>query len=181
MFSHLFGFWIWVIVAVMVGLAIVGFFIDAAREGVAGRGESGYKRKKYLFDANSEFELYKMLVRLYANQYRIFAQVNYNHLLESNSRGFVASRAERSRIDRKSADFVLCEYDSVVPLLVIELDGSVHGTAKKHERDVFIDTVCAEVGLPILHLEVGTFDESSLKALVDAKITRKVTVEQSVI
>lgn len=171
MFSHLFGFWGWVILVVVVGLAIVGFFVDAAREGVVGHGESVYKRKKYLFDANSEFELYKILVRLYANQYRIFAQVNYSHLLESKGRGFVASRAGRSRIDRKSADFVLCEFESAAPLLVIELDGSVHGTPKKHERDLFIDTVCAEAGLPILHLEVGSFDESQLKTLIQQKLS----------
>lgn len=131
----------------------------------------GYRRKKYLFDANSEFELYKTLMRLYADQYRIFAQVNYSHLIEPNSHGFVATRAGRSRIDRKSADFVLCEFNSAVPLLVIELDGSAHGIPKKHERDVFIDSICNEVGLPILHLEVGHFDEAILKTLIEQKLS----------
>lgn len=165
--------------AVVMGLAIVGFFIDAVRGGETGRGSvaSGYRRKEYLFDSNSEFRLYHLLMKLYANQFHIFAQVNYNHLLEPKSRGFVASRAGRSRIDRKSADFVLCELDSVVPLLVIELDGSAHSISKKRERDTFIDKICTEAGLPILHLEVGAFDEATLKALVDAKITPKVTVE----
>lgn len=141
----------------------------------------GYRRKKYLFDTNSEFELYKTLMRLYADQYRIFAQINYSHLIEPKSHGFVASRAERSRIDRKSADFVLCEFNSAVPLLVIELDGSAHGIPKKRERDAFIDSICAQVSLPILHLEVGTFDEASLNALVDAKVTPKTTVGSNVI
>lgn len=159
--------WGWLILVVVAVIVVKEF---------AGRGSKsrakpfGYRRKQYLFDSNSEFELYKTLVRLCANQYRIFAQVNYSHLLESKSRGFVASRAVRSRIDRKSADFVLCEFESAAPLLVIELDGSVHGTPKKHERDVFIDTVCAEAGLPILHLEVGSFDESQLKTLIQQKL-----------
>ena len=64
----------------------------------------------------------------------------------------------------------MCELDSVVPLLVIELDGSAHSISKKGGRDTFIDTVCAEAGLPILHLEVGSFDESQLKILIQQKL-----------
>lgn len=173
----------WALLALAIILVIIRVLAERSgeRSSELGAGLFNYRRKKYLFDTNSEFELYKVLVRLYANQYRIFAQVNYSHLIESKSKSIVTSRSERSRIDRKSADFVLCEFESAVPLLVMELDGSAHGIPKKRERDAFIDGVCAEVGLPILHLEAGTFNEASLKALVDAKVTPKVTMGSNII
>ncbi len=112
-----------------------------------------YEKKPYLFDTNSEFTLYKMLIELFKDKYFIFTQVNYSHLIQPKKIGWKEERKYRSRIDRKSADFVLCDKEKVIPILIIELDGGVHNTRDKRSRDEFIDEIMKMSNLPILHIK----------------------------
>ena len=94
-----------------------------------------------------------MLVELFGDKYFIFTQVNYSHLIQPKKMSWKEERRYRSRIDRKSADFVLCDKEKVIPILIIELDGSVHNTRSKRSRDEFIDEITKIADLPILHIK----------------------------
>jgi very-short-patch-repair endonuclease len=98
--------------------------------------------------------------------------VNYSHLIEPVKGDWKEERANRSRIDRKSADFVLCDKERVVPLLVIELDGYVHGFAKKQRRDEFIDGITKVAGLPVLHLRVGENTREDVQRAIENNLNR---------
>ncbi len=119
------------------------------------RDLSVYEKKQYLFDTNSEFHLYKILIELFGEKYFIFPQVNYSHLIQvKKTSDWTEERKNRNSIDRKSADFVVCDKEKVVPCLVIELDGGIHESdKKKKDRDVFINELTKIVGLPILHIK----------------------------
>ena len=129
-----------------------------------------FERKPYLFDTNSEFALYKILDELFGNSYRIFAQVNYSHLIQPKKSTKWEERRDRSRIDRKSADFVICDRQTVVPKLIIELDGYVHNYSSKEKRDKFIDEIAEIAGLPILHLKTNNFNKEFVKTEVSKKL-----------
>jgi hypothetical protein len=109
---------------------------------------SVYERKQYLFDANSEFNLFKVLVELFGDKYYIFPQINYSHLIQPRKTTWEEERKYRSRIDRKSADFVFCDKERIVPKLIIELDGSAHNLKSKQARDEFIDELTKIEDLP---------------------------------
>lgn len=154
---------------IFLGLALGLVFIIKE---LSGKGEkqkpdlSVYQRKNFLFDAVSELNLYKMLVELYGDRFCIFTQVNYSHLIEPKKSNFADERKYRSRIDRKSADFVLCDKERVVPQLVIELDGYVHNFKSKRARDEFIDGLTHIVDLPILHIKTADLNREYLKSEV---------------
>ncbi len=131
---------------------------------------SVYERKPFLFDTVSEFSLYKLLLELFGDKYHIFTQVNYSHLIQPRKSTWEEERRHRSRIDRKSADFVLCDKERVVPKLIIELDGSAHNFKSKQARDEFIDEITKIVDLPILHLKVNGFDRDFLKNEINKKL-----------
>jgi very-short-patch-repair endonuclease len=138
--------------------------------------QSPYQKKKYLFDTTSEFTLYKILLELYGERYHVFPQINYSHVVEAKPMDWKEQRRYRSRIDRKSADFVLCDKDRVVPQLIIELDGSAHNIPSKQRRDEFIDDITKIVGLPILHLKTGRMDRETIKTEVDRALTESESV-----
>ena len=92
---------------------------------------SVFEKKPFLFDTTSEFNLYKVLLEMFGDRYHIFPQVNYSHLIQPRKTTWEEERRHRSRIDRKSADFVFCDKERIVPQLVIELDGSVHNFKSK--------------------------------------------------
>jgi hypothetical protein len=39
-------------------------------------------------------------------------------------------------------------------MVLIELDDATHQQAHRQQRDTFLDTVCAHINLPILHIPV---------------------------
>lgn len=159
-------------VAVLVGIG--AFHLFFRRDGNDAPDLSVYERKPFLFDTVSEFNLYKILLELFGDKYHIFPQVNYSHLIQPRKSTWEEERRHRSRIDRKSADFVFCDKERVVPKLIIELDGSVHNFKSKQSRDAFINDLTKMVDLPILHLKTGSFD----KEIVRAEITKKLSPAQ---
>jgi len=122
-----------------------------------------YKRRNYLFDSAAEFNFYKILLELFGDQYYIFPQVGYSHLVEPNKLSKWEYKRHRSKIDKKSADFVFCDKVRMVPQLVLELDGVTHGWENRKERDFFIDELMKDVGLLILHIQAGTTDKLIIK------------------
>lgn len=159
-----------IIAVVMVGLyLLVVKFINKRKEPEE-KDLSIYERKPYLFDANSEFNLYKVLVELFGDKYYIFPQINYSHLIQPRKTTWEEERKYRSRIDRKSADFVLCDKERIVPKLIIELDGSAHNLKSKQARDEFIDELTKIVDLPILHLKTSNVDRVFVKSEIDKKL-----------
>jgi len=133
---------------------------------------SVYERKPYLFDTTSEFNLYKILFELFGDKYFIFPQVNYSHLIRPRKTTWEEERKHRSRIDRKSADFVFCDKERIVPQLIIELDGSVHNFKSKRARDEFIDELTKIVDLPILHLRTGNLDKEIIRKEIGQKLVQ---------
>ena len=126
-----------------------------------------YIKKPFLFDTVSEFHFLPLLTDLVGTDYYVFPQVNYSHLVEARAGNYYENRRLRSHIERKSADFVICDKKTCVPRLVIDLDGSVHTRSDIHEKDTEIDEVLKTVGLPILRL---SNKESTDKELVKSKV-----------
>lgn len=155
-----------VILIVIIGAVV----ILSQDEGKKGVDLSVYEKKPYLFDTASEFNLYKVLVELFGDKYYIFPEVNYSHLIQPRKSNWSDERRERSRIDRKSADFVFCDKEKIVPQLVIELDGYVHNYKSKKARDAFIDEITKIVDLPILHLKTNNLDRDFIKSEINKKL-----------
>ena len=165
------------IIYLLVGIIVVAMVIKVLPE-ILGRKSGGkpdlsvYERKPFLFDTTSEFNLYKVLLELFGDKYFIFPQVNYSHLIQPRKTTWEEERKHRSRIDRKSADFVLCDKERVVPRLIIELDGSVHNFKSKQARDEFIDELTKIVDLPILHLKTRSLNKDFVRSEVNNKLIR---------
>ncbi|NLG06504.1 MAG: DUF2726 domain-containing protein [Candidatus Pacebacteria bacterium] len=62
-----------------------------------------------------------------------------------------------NKISKKHVDFVLCSRVDFSPQLVIELDGGSHNTRARSQRDIFVDEVFTQAGIPILHVPVQSF------------------------
>lgn len=158
------------IIFIAVAFSFINFLTEKAKS--SNKPDlSVYEKKPFLFDAVSELNLYKMLLELYGNEYRIFTQVNYSHLIEPRKNFSWAEKQKyRSRIDRKSADFVLCDKEKVVPQLIIELDGYVHNFKSKQARDEFINDLTNIVDLPILHIKTTDLNRDFVKSEIDKKL-----------
>lgn len=64
------------------------------------------------------------------------------------------NRAVANRIDRKHVDFLLCDANTMRPMLGIELDDRSHDRPERKARDELVDGVFAAAGLPLLRVPV---------------------------
>lgn len=163
---------------IYVAVLCLGFVIAFAVYELMGEpgeyGDSPYKRRKFLMDSNAEYGLFKILVELYGERYYIFPQVHYSHLLEVSKKDWNQSRTHMSKLDRKSADFVLCSKADVSPQLVIELDGPTHKNhTRTMERDEFINDILEAASLPYVRIAVGPYTPESIKKVVDKALAGK--------
>jgi len=169
MFNIIQALWPLLIVAVLI--MVFKFIIATSSKKSENKPDlSVYEKKPYLFDAVSEFNLYKILLELFGDKYFIFPQINYSHLIQPKKTTWAEERKHRSRIDRKSVDFVLCDKEKIIPRLVIELDGGAHYYKRKQTRDKFINELAEIVDLPILHLDAKNLDREFVRREIEQKI-----------
>jgi hypothetical protein len=57
-----------------------------------------------------------------------------------------------ARIAQKHVDFVLCDPQTMRPLVGIELDDASHDRPDRQQRDAFVDSVFQAAGLSLLHI-----------------------------
>jgi hypothetical protein len=128
-----------------------------------------YRRKDWLLSA-AERSFFGVLIEAVRDRYFIFAKVRLVDLVwlpkETESR-----QSHLNRVLSKHVDFVLCDRDSVRPLLCIELDDASHGRADRKERDTFLDAALNAAGLPLLHVRASkAYNVAALKQQLEAMI-----------
>lgn len=158
-----------VILLVVLGiLAALKIFLTRSKEGEEESQPNLFEKKPFVFDAMTELALYRQLLELFGDKYYIFPQISYGRLVQLKKG---VELRNRTRFDKKIADFVLCDKERAIAQLVIELDGSSHQSEKRIERDTRVDKMMQEIGLPIMHLKVGAFTNDTLKNEVLNKLS----------
>jgi len=122
------------------------------------------------FLSPAELNFYRVLVRVTADWAALFTKVNLGDLFYAKTGDYSQNQVYRNRIARKHVDFLLCDRESLRPLLAIELDDSSHNRPDRRARDEFVDGVFAAAGLPLLHVPVShSYSTNKLRALLRRK------------
>jgi len=99
------------------------------------------------FLSSSELSFYKVLGQIFTNRYLVLAKVSLSDLF------FVTNPDKHmkywNKINRKHVDFLICDSNTMRPLMGIELDDSSHSKQQRQLRDVFVNDVFEVAGLPL--------------------------------
>lgn len=114
-----------------------------------------YSPRETLFDSPSEFEFYTMLRdEILGTKLVALIQVPIARIIEVRGKKFDGTfDGHRSRIDKKSVDFLICDQKDLRPRVAIELDGSSHKLKERIARDRFVDQLFLEVNFPLIRVE----------------------------
>ena len=103
----------------------------------------------------AENQFLDVLERIVGSRYHIECQVQMSRLVNvSDSNEYYTNYRDFNKIKAKSIDFVLFD-EKYKPHLAIELDDHTHSRLDRIRRDLFVDEVMREVGLPIIHVSVA--------------------------
>ena len=63
-----------------------------------------------------------------------------------------------NKISQKHVDFLICRQGDWMPMLGIELDDNSHSKTAVKKRDMFVNAVFAQVGIPLLRIHVAELE-----------------------
>ena len=69
------------------------------------------------------------------------------------------------RISQKHIDFLICEKESLKPVLGIELDDRSHQREDRQKRDEFVNALYENIGLKMLRIPTSMNDDEIKKEL----------------
>jgi hypothetical protein len=151
---------------------IVARILDllTGREGKADQIEFPYHiRDDFLSPAEQSF--YLVLRTAVADWATICPKVNLGDLFYAKIGDPSIYRTCTNRIDRKHVDFLLCDPQTVKPLLGIELDDRSHQRADRQARDEFGAQVFSAAQLPLVRLSARrAYAVAELTALLREKV-----------
>lgn len=128
-------------------------------------------RKKQYFLTNNEHNFLHSIERIVENKYYVFPQVHFSEIICADGQQNFRNPYFQ-KIVYKSADFVLFDKQTVLPVLVIEVDDSTHNRSDRVERDDFINSVLEKCGIPIVHVR-PFITEEVLRKEIWGKIKEK--------
>lgn len=163
-------------VVVAVVIAVVIFIVAKATSGASSRDDAPWPfyAKKPL--SRPEQILYFRLCKALP-QHIVLAQVALSRMLGVNKGSNFGQWF--NRINRMSADFVLCSKDSTI-VAVIELDDASHRKANRAAADAKKDKALRSAGIRIMRWQMNSIpDETEIKAMFtqaqDAAQTDRIT------
>lgn len=135
---------------IMIGIALGVVFLiklsSGTRKETQDKEEFLPYRKKQFLMTKAEYAFNKVLEEAVGDRYYIGRQVLLADLVEVID-SYKWNKSYRSKIDKKTIDFVLFNKAGYTPYLAIELDDSTHSQINRMERDRFVEAVFQRVGI----------------------------------
>lgn len=139
----------WMIPVVILAVIAVFFFLFLLRTGVT----YPYEKIDQLC-TKTELRFYQVLRDLVGDRFEIFSKVRIADLLKVKS-GTRKRMSWQNRINCKHIDFVLCDRETLEPLVAIELDDRSHQRQDRVKRDEFVNQAFEDAGFPILRIRTS--------------------------
>jgi len=157
-----------IIIAVVAVLILAGYLLRTYS--IPSGARLPYKKRAPFLSA-AERSFFGVLKGVAAGRYEVFAKVRIGDLL------YVPGREEerqsyQNKIQAKHVDFLLCDQQALSPVVAIELDDASHRSARRRERDAFVNQAMNGAGLPLVRVPAqASYSPAELAARLDSAMT----------
>jgi hypothetical protein len=128
--------------------SILQLFKGKSREAIPSPTQLPF-RVRDNFLSHAELSFYKVLSSVIRDRAVIFTKVRLADIF------FVSNPNENlsqfNRISQRHVDFLLCQPDTIKPIVGVELDDASHNRSDRKERDEFVGNVFLAAKLPLVH------------------------------
>jgi hypothetical protein len=119
----------------------------------SGRPEQLPYRQRDDFLSAAELSFYRVLMLALDGSHLVCQKVNSGDIF------FVArpneNQSYHNKIDLKYVDFLLCDPETMKPIMGVEMDDSNHARRDRQDRDEFVAQVFEAAGLPLLRVRAA--------------------------
>lgn len=157
-----------IVVIVLIGLVAL---VNLLRKQKIKPENLPYRKKDYLLTP-AERSFYEVLQRVAGDGMQVFAKVRLADLVWL-PKGTQNRQAHLNRVLSKHVDFVLCNRETVSPVLAIELDDSSHNMSHRQSRDTLVNEILHAANLPILRIPAKrSYTPNELSELIHRVINK---------
>ena len=104
---------------------------------------------------NAELNFYKVLREAVSESQIICPKVRMQDVLWTKTYRVKDKQSFINKVNRKHFDFVICDKDTLKPLMAIELDDKSHEEDDRKERDEFVNALFTKsLGFRVIHIPV---------------------------
>jgi hypothetical protein len=129
------------------------------------------------FLSAAELSFYHVLQQAVGDWAVVCPKISLDDLFYAKSGQRSSNQAYTNKIDRKHVDFLLCQPQTMRPLLGIELDDASHNRPARQARDRFVEKVFATAQLPLYRQTVrATYNVRELADALQAAATSLETI-----
>ena len=151
-----------------VGLAVVAAIFLLLRMYSLPEAMPYFKRPSLV--TRNELRFYRSLHKAVLDDFEIFAMVRIADLIRVE-KGSKNGRKWLNKILSKHIDFVLCDPQSLAPVVCIELDDASHQRPDRMERDKFVNDAFDAAELPLLRIPVeASYNAREVRDLIESVV-----------
>ena len=133
-----------------------------------------YKRK-YILTKN-EYYFYKKLKAICdKNNLRILVKTRLADIIDVDKNQIAGKEYMNyfGRIQSKHIDYLVCNGDSLYPLVAIELDDSSHNKENRIERDIFVNNAMQAAGIPLIRCKGAGNLEAIMQSYLPKQLNKQ--------
>ena len=161
---------VWLVIFVIL-LAVSNYYSSKNNSGEKIATSYHYKKKQRIM-TDHEFAFYTILNDAVGGDYYILTQAHLSSFIDHKVPKQNWKAAFR-HINSKSVDYLLCNNQTLEPVLAIELDDRTHELEDRILRDKEIERIFTESSLPLLRMPShGSLTNLELKQIVNERIDR---------
>ncbi|QQS61527.1 MAG: DUF2726 domain-containing protein [Candidatus Moraniibacteriota bacterium] len=162
------------IIALALRLAIFFFQKKKKQEGIL-----PYKKRESLLTP-TEKEFFVVLLEVVSDTYFIFPKVRMSDIVSIPKMRNKEYYHFFNKIQSKHVDFLICDKETIEPILAIELDDSSHQKPSRQSRDSLVNAIFESASLPILHIPTThLYEKNVLSAEIGRALSPKETLESA--
>lgn len=118
----------------------------------AGGGALRYQTRGRLMSL-AELQFFRALEAAVGDAYRVFSKVRLADIIQpAQSRDRSTWYSAFGSISSKHVDFVVCDPETMEFRLAVELDDKSHARDDRAERDLKVDAILSQAGIPAIHV-----------------------------
>jgi hypothetical protein len=125
------------------------------------------------FLSPAEISFYHILRNVAGEGATICPKVSLDDLFYAKTGDWKENQRWRNKINRRHVDFLVCDPQTMRPILGVELDDASHQRAERRKRDRLVDQVFSAAGLPLARVPAqAQYNTSELRAYLQQTMTR---------
>lgn len=166
-----------IVIFVLIVIILIEVLSQAKRntKGKKGQPKKYPYKRKYILTKNEYYFYKKLKVICDKHNLRILVKTRLADIIDVDKNQIAGKEYMNyfGRIQSKHIDYLVCNGDSLYPLVAIELDDNSHNKSNRMERDIFVNNAMQAAGIPLIRCKGAGNLEAIMQSYLPKQLNKQ--------